>query len=136
MTDNRPASRKIPGPPNLDQAPSTQSGRAWAGIAALALCGLLAGCQSRAAVNAKAAASHAHWATTTLVKTTRTAANKTVDLARRASREIPSWHEVRTGETLLKIAELYGIPAERLRIINDLTEPVRLRVGQKLRLRK
>ncbi len=44
------------------------------------------------------------------------------------------YHQVRSGETLSGIARRHGLSADRLQRINDLSNPDRIRVGQRLRL--
>jgi LysM repeat protein len=94
------------------------------------------GCNSRAATNTRAAVSHARWGASTLAGATRKTVDATVDLARRARNEIPKWHEVKSGETLTKIAGYYGVPVERLKVLNPIIDPLKLKIGEQLRLRE
>lgn len=41
-------------------------------------------------------------------------------------------HEIKSGDTLSKLGELYGIPAEEIRAYNDIRDPKKLRVGQRV----
>ena len=75
-------------------------------------------------------------ATGTAVSKTGKAVNSTARFAREAWNEIPTWHEVRNGETFKFIAQYYGVPSDELRILNPLTDPLNLKIGQRLRLRR
>lgn len=44
------------------------------------------------------------------------------------------WHEVQPGETLLIIAELYGVTPELIQAANNITDPDSIYVGQRLRI--
>jgi len=105
-------------------------------IVALAVSLSATGCNTRAADNTRAAISHARWGASALTSATHKTARATADLARRARDEIPKWHEVKSGETLTRIARYYGVPVDRLKILNPLIDPLKLKIGQKLRLRE
>lgn len=101
------------------------------------------GCQSAPVRNTRAAASHTYRGARTVTRTTGKvinatgkAANTSAGLARKAWDEIPTWHEVRSGETFRKIAQFYGVPTEELSRLNPLIEPLQLEIGQQLRLRQ
>jgi LysM repeat protein len=111
--------------------------RTYALISALlTTAGLTSGCNTRAADKTHAAISHARWGASALAGATRKTAKATADFARRARNEIPRWHEVKSGETLTRIARYYGVPVDKLKLLNPLIDPLKLEIGQKLRLRE
>ncbi len=105
-------------------------------IVVLAATGISTGCNTRAADNTRAAISHAQWGASTLAGATRKTAKATAEFARRARNEIPKWHEVKSGETLTRIARYYGVPVDKLKLLNPLIDPLKLKIGQRLRLRE
>lgn len=122
------------------QIPSSPARRALALVCLALLCA--SGCQSAPVRNTRKAASHTYRGARTVTRTTGKvinatgkAASVTAGLARKAWDEIPTWHEVRSGETFLKIAQFYGVPTDELSQLNPLIEPLKLEIGQRLRLR-
>ena len=96
----------------------------------------LSGCQSPAVRNTRKAASHNYRGAKTVTRATGKVVTTTAKITRAAIDEIPTWHQVRSGETFLKIAQFYGVPTEELRQLNPLVEPLKLEIGQQLRLRE
>lgn len=41
-------------------------------------------------------------------------------------------YEIKAGDTLSKLADLYGVPSEEIRAYNDIRDPKKLRVGQRI----
>ncbi len=41
-------------------------------------------------------------------------------------------HEIKAGDTLSKIGDAYGVPAEEIRAYNDIRDPRKLRIGQRV----
>jgi len=106
------------------------------GLILASLVGLGLGCGSRTYQVTRKAAVSSYRGAKTVVRTTGKVAGAGVDVVRAAARQIPKWHEIRSGDTFHKVGSMYGVPTEELRRLNPLIDPLRLKIGQRLRLRK
>ena len=103
-------------------------------MAALLVC--VCGCGSKTYRTTRKAAVSSYRGARTVVLTTGKVAGAGVDAVRAAARQVPKWHEIRSGDTFYKVGAFYGIPVNELRRLNPVIDPLKLKVGQKLRLRK
>ena len=71
-----------------------------------------------------------------VVRTTGKVVGAGYQVARNAINEIPTWHEIKSGDTLYRIGKFYGVPTEELKILNPLIDPLKLKIGQYIRLRR